>query len=212
MHPAIIVRTDHERGCGFRKKGGIYLVCDAPARHCGKMPIPLGICPCCGQGIKPSRAPLWIEQPERLWESIPCECSPDVCRNCPMSRAYETGAALLIWVGSKFYPTTEEFNRESRLMGISRRIAHIPKNFQVGETWVLLAHRNAIDAAPVMSAHPDWKPGIFAMFQPTRLEIVVRGDEPDDVIEDYIKRGLTPVMIQRQATSSEPQATQQGLL
>jgi hypothetical protein len=129
-----------------------------------------------------------------------------------MSRAYETGPALLIWVGSVFYATPEEFTRESRIMGISRRIARIPKKFVVGETWVLLAHLNAIDAAPIMSVHPDWRPGIFAMYRPSRIEIVVTGDETYDEIEDYLKRGLTPVKLLRQPSTSSPTATQQGLL
>lgn len=114
-----------------------------------------------------------------------------------MSGYRDIGPALLIWVGEKFYKSGTDFIRESRSMGISRFIQHIPKGFELGKTWVLLAHRKAIEIAPVFSPHPVWQAGIFSMFKPTRIEIIVTGKEPDSVIEDYVKRGLTPVLIQR---------------
>ena len=52
--------NESERGCGFRKKGGLYLVSEGLAAPCGKLPIPLTVCPVCGQGIKPSRGWTWI--------------------------------------------------------------------------------------------------------------------------------------------------------
>lgn len=197
MHPGIVVRSEASRGCGYRSVGRMYLVCDEPAKGCGKMPIPLEVCPCCGQGIEPSRAPQWLEQPERLWRDISCNAGNGSCSTCPLSAGYETGEALLIWVGKKYYKTGADFMRESRFMGVSRFIKHIPRKFVLGETWVLLAHRKACEIAPIFSEEPQWQPGIFSVFRPTRIEIIVDGTESDEVINGYIERGLTPVLIQK---------------
>lgn len=194
MHPAIRIVHDQKRGCGYRSTGRMYLVSDGKTRSCGKLPIPLTVCPCCGQGIRPSRAPQWLEHPERLWFDRECQVG-DQCKTCPMGRWYETGAALLIWVGEKYYSTAVDFIKESAAMGISRHINAIPRGFVVGETWVLLAHRKAYDAAIGITPEPNWQPGIFGMFKPTRIEIIVTGEEPHEVIEGYVKRGLTPVCI-----------------
>lgn len=213
MHPAIQENRDLPRGCGVRDRAGrMYLVSLGKGRGCGKLPIPLGICPCCGMGFKFSRTPQWIEQPESLWFNRECGAGDDHCRNCPMSRGYETGAALLMWIGKEHYPTPQAFNAEAEVMGISRYIQHVPKNFIVGETWVLMAHIHGIDAAPINSAKPDWKPAIFRMFRPDRIEVMVDGTEPDTVIEDYLKRNLTPVMVYRPQPAPETDASQPPLL
>jgi hypothetical protein len=44
-----------ERGCGFRKVGGIYLVAGAMGAPCDRLPFPLPVCPICGQGVKVGR-------------------------------------------------------------------------------------------------------------------------------------------------------------
>ena len=56
------------------------------------------------------------------------------------------GRVGLIWVGEKFYPTPQDFCAEAEKMGISRRIPAVPNDFVLGETWVWLAHRKAIEA------------------------------------------------------------------
>jgi len=58
--PEIEVRYESKRGCGWRKPGGLYLMADGPAELCGKLPIPLEICPSCGGGIKLSRGWTWV--------------------------------------------------------------------------------------------------------------------------------------------------------
>lgn len=219
MHPAIRENKDFERGCGRRTDpGALYLVTDGEARSCGKLPLVLETCPCCGGGFKFSRTPVWLEQPERLWHGIPCENSQrrrsDTCTNCPMSNAYETGPALLLWIGEKFYPLTSDFLKEGMVMGISRRIQHVPRNFVVGETWVLLAHNKGKDCASILGGNkPDWKPAIFGMFCPTRVEVMVTGDESDEEIERYLERGLTPVLVWKpQPEAPAEDAGQQPLL
>lgn len=199
LHPAVKIRTVSRRGCGWPKEGGLYLFSEKPVVGCGKLPVPLGVCPCCGEGIRPSRAPRWLEQPERLWRDRECvKGSPDKCAHCPMSAAYESGPALLIWVGEKFYPKPQDYFKEALEQGISRRILSIPREFKVGETWVLLAHRFAVPAPIVWGEEqPDNAPGLIGMFRPTEIQVIVTEETTDEEIEDYLKRGLTPTLIQR---------------
>lgn len=209
LHPGIIVRSENERGCGRRSVGRMYLVSDGRARNCGKMPVPLEVCPCCGQGIKPSRAPQWLEQPERLWSNL--DCTDGGCSTCPLSNAYETGPALLVWVGEKYYKTPQDFRHESKYMGISRFIRHIPRNFVLGETWVFLAHRKTIKLQSVFD-EPTYQPGIFSVFKPSRIEIIVDGTESHDKIDSYLKRGLTPVLIEKAKKAKSSAGNQEALL
>lgn len=205
MHPAIVQVNHVKRGCGFRDKPGrLYLTSDlAVSKGCGKLPVPLEVCPCCGMGVKPSRTPTWLEQPENLWRNLSCT-GKDNCSICPMSNGYETGGALLIWIGEKFYNNASDFCKEAASIGISRHINHVPRQFKVGETWVLLAHRKAIELnALQLSPEPVYQAGIFGMFRPNRIEITVTGDEPDSVIDGYVKRGLTPVLVYKATPKSD---------
>lgn len=107
------------------------------------------------------------------------------------------GQCGLIWIGETHYPTIGHFNREAERMGISRRIPAVPKGFVVGETVVLLAHRKAIIGEIEMGKEVEYSPGIFRIFKPDRIERVVTGDESDDEIDAMIRRGLTPVIVER---------------
>lgn len=113
------------------------------------------------------------------------------------------GAAGLIWIGERYYPTPREFNLEAEKMGISRRIRTVPRNFVLGETWVMLAHRKAITGWPYKQspngeAEPSYTPGIFKLWLPTEIEVVVDGTETDEVIDGYIERGITPVLVEKE--------------
>lgn len=217
MHPGIRIVNEGSRGCGNRKLGGLYLVFDGPVSSCGKLPIPFEICPCCGEGIRFSRSPKWIEQPERLWNAYDCKRAKfeGGCSACPMSNAYESGPALLIWVGKKYYETPRKFVQESIAQGISRRIQSVPRGFEVGKTWVLLAHEQAVEInreiTDVDEGEPVYQAGIFGMMKPSRIEIIVTGNESDEEIEKLLERGLTPVKI----TKPQPEkveTTQEQLL
>lgn len=129
--------------------------------------------------------------------------------------------AGLLWIGEKFYPTPADWIRESREQGISRRIHAVPNDFEVGKTWVCVAHIKAIKKPcdHGIEPHPDqtvaetltaqancdlcdkdgfvYTPGIFQMFQPQAIEYVVKGDETDDELEKLAKRGFTLVKIER---------------
>lgn len=204
---------DSERGCGWRKPGGIYLRCDGISTACGKMPIPLTVCPCCHAGIKPSRGWTWFN-PRPFVESIPCKSEKRNCNSCILSTPPEK--AGLLWIGEKFYPTPEDWSNEAMRLGISRRISALPKGFDLGTTWVFVAHRKVIPGMnPPQSDCPLCKgsggtmpngtpcacrrgPGIFHVFKPSRVEYVVKGNESEEKLEDLVKRGITPVKVKRE--------------
>lgn len=200
MHAAIQTVKDQRRGCGWRKKGGLYLMSDAPARECGLFPLALTVCPCCGVGIKPSRGWTWI-QPKLLRAGTgQCTSEATYCQSCPMWHllvGQEEQPMGLIWIGVRHYPTVAHFQREATLQGISRRIKSVPHDFVLGETWVALAHRHAIQEPLEMGQEPEFTPGIFRIFKPRRVEVVVGGDESDEEIEALLDRGLTPVVVER---------------
>ncbi|KKM15789.1 hypothetical protein LCGC14_1692510 [marine sediment metagenome] len=205
MHKAIQTRRESVRGCGWRKPGGMYLVSSGDATGCGRLPIPCETCPCCGRGMVPARGWTWVKADE-LIRAAPNKCEMAKTKHCvevcvinQVITGRETiGLAGLIWVGHRHYPTINHFNREADRIGISRRINFVPKEFKLGETYVLLAHRKAIiEGELAIGAEPVFKPGIFRLFKPEDVEIVVTGEERDSVIDSYVKRGLTPVMIER---------------
>lgn len=180
---------DRKRGCGWRKPGGMYLRADGEAMACGKMPIPLAICPCCGGGVKPTRGWTWING-STLADGIECSSIPAQCAVCPLSRPM--GRVGLLWIGEAFYKTPDAFTRECAEQGISRRISAIPRDFKLGETWIWFAHRKLIK-------NPDdtWTPGVFRIFRPTRIEYVVKGDETEQELDRLEARGLTLVRVER---------------
>lgn len=104
------------------------------------------------------------------------------------------GRAGLLWVGEAFYPTPDDFSTEAARQGISRRIHQIPREFKLGETWVLFAHRKTIDRPTLEDPKAKW-PGIFHTFKPTEIQYVVKGTESEDELEAMAKRGITPVRV-----------------
>jgi hypothetical protein len=185
----IQIRHDSKRGCGFRKAGGLYLVSDGIGRPCGKLPIPLQICPTCGGGIHFCRSWTWVNGTALAAEKKCADEGSAYCEVCPLSQPI--GRCGLLWIGEKFYATPADWTREANEQGVSRRIPAVPHGFEVGKTWVLVAHKKCI-------ANPDgtFSPGVFHAFQPTAVEYVVKGDETPDEIESLEKRGLTPVKVE----------------
>ncbi len=153
------------RGCGYRKIGGVYLMAPKGGIACCKMPQPLLLCPTCCTGIKQSRGWSWIN-PGPLF---PGECSGQ-SEACPLSDpiAFMGDKAGLLWIGEKFYPTPHAFNAEAESLGVSRRIAKVPRGFKVGQHWVLLAHPRTILKEGVLT------PGIFKVMRPTHIEKMVK--------------------------------------
>jgi hypothetical protein len=225
MHPAIETRYDKKRGCGWRKEGGLYLVSDGEGRSCGRLPIVLNVCPTCGGGIHQTRGWTWVDG-GKLAATETCATGPETCKTCPL--AVEIGKVGLLWIGKKFYGKPADFLREAALQGISRRISAIPREFEVGKTWIWLAHTDVVknlepppvkpklqgndltDDAELMAeyeealaAYRTMLPGVFYLFRPTRIEYVVTGKETDEEIDAMVKRGITPVTIQRTGETKE---------
>ncbi len=186
---------DDKRGCGWRQERGLYLVSGGIASPCGKLPIRLEVCRCCGQGIKPARGWTWID-PFPITADVECKKRKgEDCSTCPFE-VEEGGTRVgLIWVGEKFYRTPVEFNREVAAQGVSRRISQVPRGFKVGETWVYLGHKNGMEV--VEDGDRKFKPAIFSAFRPTRIEYIVNGKEKKKELESLVKRGVTPVKVKR---------------
>jgi len=221
MHSFIRVRREKKRGCGWRKVGGKYLVGGETTMGCGRIPIPLTICPCCSHGFKPARGWTWVDGDRLIraaLEGTNCVASAQECSLCIINRILRETVedrehikrAGLIWIGQKFYPTVEDFDKESREQGICRRLNSIPREFVLGETYVFLAHQKAIVEYPQEDdgsiGEPEYTNGIFKVWKPTSIEIVVDGTEPDEIIEGYLEQGLTPVIVERIEEEESQQA------
>lgn len=197
----IQVRYDSQRGCGWRKPGGLYLISMGEGRGCGMPPLPLTVCPTCSQGIKPTRGFTWIDV-EKLLADRACRMKGDpVCLECPFRAGLRVGRIGMIWVGESFYPTPHDFVREAAFQGISRRVAHLPREFKIGETWVGFAHRKAITTWE--DGEPVYTPGLFYLAKPDAVEYVVKGTETDEEIERMEKRGITPVEVRKRGEQTE---------
>jgi hypothetical protein len=174
--PNIITKVEKQRGCGFRKPGAMYFVGESAFSECCKLPYELLVCRCCGHGHKPSRGFSWIMSDIFF---------PGDCRQkkfCILScQGIQMG---LMWVGEKYYHKPADFTREALAIGISKRIAQIPKEFQIGKTFIALAHHRT---------H-----AVFMVFRPTAIEYVVTGTETDEQLEKLAKRGLTLVKVEHE--------------
>lgn len=190
----MMTHIESSRGCGYRKPGGLYMVGGKFGVPCGVLPIPLTVCPCCNAGIKFSRGFAWIGR--AVIDAQTCR-SGELCQHCEVwSDSHEHYG--LMWVGEKFYPTPRQFVEEGYRQGISKKIPAVPKEFELGKDWILLAHRKAIDTGNRdQDGMPILAPGIFQAFKPERIEYVVRGDETDEELEKLQKRGITPVKVVR---------------
>jgi hypothetical protein len=171
---------------------------------CGRLPFPIGACPTCGQGIKVTRQVRMIER-TTLLQGLPT-CDSFECLGCPLSTANQVSMGDLVGiqgVGDKFY-TPQSFMAEAKAQGISRRIAQVPRGFEVGWSWLFLAHRHAITKA----VDPDETevdkdgnqilfrtlPGVFYVCRPTRIEYISDGTdtEKDNAM---LRRGFTLVYV-----------------
>lgn len=187
----IITRVENPRGCGYRKKGGLYLVADGISAACCKLPFPLTVCPCCHAGIKQTRGFIWVNS--NLFSGSECTDS-GMYVTCPMN--FKNRRVGLMWVGEKFYPTADHFTREANFMGVSKRIAQVPKDFEVGKTWVYLAHPKAVHAIGE-KGNIDFAPGVFRAFRPQRIEYIVTEKETPEELEKLAERGFTLVRVVR---------------
>lgn len=185
-------RATHQRGCGWRTPGGLYMVAPVDGVfHCPALPFKLHRCPTCGHGIKFSRAWTWVDGAELAIEGgvdeAVASCSKP-CRKggCPLLSTDPVG---LLWVGEQSYHRPGDFIREALDQGISRRLPHKPKGFVAGETIVFFAHKQC---CPDMDSGKVF-PGVFFVCRPAGFEYVVTGEETEEELKRMIDRGIQPV-------------------
>jgi len=205
--------VEAKRGCGYRKQNGLYLVGGGLSAPCDRMPFPLDRCKTCGGGIKFTRGPQWL-QPDFftphdslvafrretcLDESVCPVCvngGPDASRSASADDLF--GPHLLLWIGRGHY-SPDAYLKESRELGVSRRLSAMPKGLVIGETWVLLAHLDAVppkdpnvctrcETTTVMHAnHPD----ASSVFKVGTIKLALNG-ETIEVCEEFQAPKPTP--------------------
>jgi hypothetical protein len=221
--------VEARRGCGYRKVGGLYLVGSGLGHGCDRLPIPLEICQCCGQGIKQTRGWTWVDiagivggdhfdvqckhcttskilhdgpgsrkvglycpDTDTFYEPKGCGCG----QGCPLCHNVKAmGKGGLLWIGTQFYSTIEEFEYEAKQQGISRRIMTVPRGFELGKTWLLLAHPRGV-IKPTGDLTAKYVPAIFRVWKPERIERIFTESQRDsEEVKKDIERGITPVFV-----------------
>jgi hypothetical protein len=187
--------VEAKRGCGYRKVGGLYMVCNEEGRKCGRLPLQLDACQTCGGGVRQTRGFTWIN-PSRLFATTKCFTRLFNCAGCPADTIDSMDRAGLIWIGKAHYKTPAHFSLEATNMGISRRIPAVPRGFVVGKNWVFLAHPEVV---PGINEEGDevLMPAVFTIFRPTAIELIVTDTEmeDDEKMDRIIARGITPIAV-----------------
>lgn len=204
LREGVEIRHEARRGCGYRKPGktgvGIYLRGMGWGEICERLPYPLEVCPTCNGGIKFSRGFTWI-RPKPLLHTPPLCNQRDIERPgqghnhlaCIVCNPLDDPAGLM-WVGEKFY-SPASFTAEAMEIGISKRVSAIPRGFEVGKHWIYLAHVRAVPG-DLLRQNKDlsgnsFGPGIFYVFRPTHVELVIADPEavPDEAERLYDRLG-----------------------
>jgi len=168
----VVISHEPRRLCGYRKPAkngvGIYLTGPAWSELCERLPLPLDRCPTCGAGVKFSRFWTWIQPDKLLAPDLEPVCTCQGAGHsltCPMCNPglLAKRPAGLLWVGNRYY-TPETFMAEAGQLGIMKKIKAIPKAFELGLTWVYLAHLRVTGYN---------KLGIFTAFRPKGVDLVI---------------------------------------
>ena len=186
-----------KRGCGYRRVGVLYLVGSGLAKPCPNMPLSLEPCPICGFKPQFYRDFMWIAK-SYIMKLVELYGDPEADDpGCPLCDAENIDMERygFMWVGRKYY-TPESFVKEALEMGVSKAIKQIPKGLELGKTWVLLAHPDAVRIGVDDEGNPITKSGIFYAFRPLRIEMLVYESEADEeTLERLRERGITPVIV-----------------
>ena len=210
------------RGCGFRKPGGLYLVCDGPGMTRDRLPVPVAACACCGFAPVQTRSFSWVpgrwlgdhrilgfgasrvpslERTNALERCADAEESRIVGGHDPVCVA-DDSPRLLMRVGARYY-SPGAFTEEASRLGVSKRIAELPTGIKFGETWVLLAHPEACHEPVSWSfrwlfgdGEVGTAPGVFHAFVPVRAELILRESEatPERIAKEAA-RGVSIVIV-----------------
>lgn len=223
MSYAIVDVYDQKRLCGWRHPG-FYITSKAMSRECGKFPLALAPCDCCGLQVKLTRG-LQKVNVHNLFAKADCDSDRIFCRLCLANR---TEWGYLIGIGHKHYKHHQLFESEAMEQGVSKRIAFpLPRDFKVGESVVLLGHPKVfVDLVPESTIElpvPEIDedapqkalpmidgnalttgrmiakdiPAVIMAFIPERVEYVVGGSEPLSFLQTLFDQGVTLVNVHR---------------
>jgi len=205
---------ESRRHCGYRQVGKLYLVGEAQGYVCPALPLIFKECEICGYLPPQYRDFQWINKSylRHIWAPTGEGCHPK-CPVCyPGTNDLEKYG--LMWVGRKFYNPVE-FVAEADKMAVSKAIKQIPKGLVLGQTWVLLAHPDAvvdkmdreyktkyeywvsygIDKG-MREPKPPSYPGIFYGFIPQKIEVLIYESRATPEYLDRLReKGITPVVI-----------------
>ena len=115
-----------------------------------------------------------------------------------------------MWVGNRYY-SSKSFIEEASRLGVSKRIAHIPKGLILGKTIVYLAHPSGgvheveeTTALGVVKKNEPC-PAIFYVFKPGRVEkLIWKSEATSDTILELEKQGITPVIVPDEDKAHDP--------
>lgn len=190
---------------------GIGVPCDA-------LPLVLEPCDCCGFEVPFIRGFKWISKQYisklsytaheySIHGNVFSGMDKCICRpRCPICHFDNNDLSKygLMWVGERHY-TPHSFIREAELMGVSKKIAKLPKDIVFGKTWIVLAHKKVPIYNGVrfgeLNADPKRVPAIFSAFIPRRVEMLIfKKDATLEKLEQLRKQGITPVVIKYDKT------------
>lgn len=204
------------RGCGYRLVGGLYLVGSRYWSTCDRLKLEIPVCPCCGETPRPNRGMQPINAHKMFGEHRDIEECDDrrMCRICyPADTRHRSHKDYLIWVGREHY-SEEEFSAEAELVGISRRIPHVPDGLSIGRSVIYLAMRgniNRIIGASGDGSRAITANGIFMAFAPERLELLIWESEVNDLyIENLAERNITAIIIPDGDEDHKPSRVRKG--
>jgi len=206
--------SEQKRGCGYRKIGGLYLVCDPGLElHCDGLPLELKACDCCGfvppfsrnlqrihaQYISQAEENLHVQKyPFRAGkngkdeggEGCYCPESCPICGTIALDPDEDTMPVFgLMFVGKQGY-TPSTFIKEAFQMGVSKRIPDIPSWLKFNETWILLAHNEV----PKVSLEEIKSNGLHTV-EPELIQAVFYAFKPSRVEMPVWKGSLTDQQI-----------------
>jgi hypothetical protein len=202
--------SELERGCGYRKIGGAYLVGTGLAVPCDALPLELVDCSCCGFKVPFSRNIIKIHGGYLAGRLRGHQCRDEF--PCPICSGH-IDRFYIMYVSQKLY-TPESFMAEALAQGVSKRIPpqSIPKDLALGQDWIMLAMfkyplklragESSMDRAERGAKDgEEWRDfreakAVFYAFKPERKEILLWSDTPNAVIRRWEKQGFTPVLIE----------------